>query len=473
MPIHLTALQTCLLTILLLAGGCSSLDPAADIERAGSLAAPRIQASADVEAALQRNPTEPPTAWTAGTPLDAESAVLVALERDPYIRVAMEKIAIQRAQMVQAELPPNPVVGLAIGAAIDGNGGTPAMVAVMQQLTWLWRRPFQIDAANAERKSAILAAANQAVILSGETRAAHATALAAQERIGIRRDYRDLTERTLFVVKRLAEEGEGSQLDVDRALRNHAQADADLQAALRDLELAQIELLAIMCMPNAGTDWELLGELDSNRTVPSETELLERARILRFDMAQAVEAVNVTLANTGLAETRKYPEVGFNLRWERMISGREAMAPGAEISLPIFDNGDPAIAAAHAELRVAELLLLEAEHIAVEETRTALARWQRSEEQARLYRSTVVRPAIAAQERSDRAYAEGVADLTVVLLAQKERLAAELRLLDFEANATTDRINLELAVGGSFDIPLEPPLAEAPNAETDRKDMNS
>ncbi|MCH2162233.1 MAG: hypothetical protein MK085_10215, partial [Phycisphaerales bacterium] len=110
---------------------------------------------------------------------------------------------------------------------------------------------------------------------------------------------------------------------------------------------------------------------------------------------------------------------------------------------------------------------------AIEETRTALERWRRSNEQARLYRNTVVRPAVAAQERSDRAYAEGVADLTVVLLAQKERVMAELRLLAFEAEATTDRINLELAVGGSFELPLEPPRAEVPASEPDREEVNS
>ena len=124
-------------------------------------------------------------------------------------------------------------------------------------------------------------------------------------------------------------------------------------------------------------------------------------------------------------------------------------------------------------MRIAELNLLETRHIAVEETRAALARWQRSNEQAHLYRNTVVQPAIAAQQRSNRAYAEGVADLTVVLLAQKERVMAELRLLDFETNATTDLISLELAVGGSFALPLEPPRTEESALEPDREDVNS
>ncbi|MCH2161609.1 MAG: TolC family protein, partial [Phycisphaerales bacterium] len=350
---RVSALRTNILFALLLASGCTSLDPTADIERAGSLATPRLQAPINADVALDRDPTEMPEAWDTEVPLDVDSAVLVAFERDAGIRIALENIAVRRAELVQAELPPNPVVGLAVGAAIDGGGGVPAMIAVMQQLTWLWRRPHEIDAADAERKSAILAAADRAVALSGEVRAAHALALAAQARIDIQRDYRNLTERTLFVVKRLAEEGEGAQLDVDRALRNHAEAEASLQASLHDLEIAQLDLLATMGLPDTGTSWGLLGELDTDHEVPAETELVERARLLRFDVAEAVEAINAALADAGLADTRKYPEVAFSLRWERMVSGRQAMAPGADISLPIFDNGDPAIAAARAELRIA------------------------------------------------------------------------------------------------------------------------
>ena len=104
---------------------------------------------------------------------------------------------------------------------------------------------------------------------------------------------------------------------------------------------------------------------------------------------------------------------------------------------------------------------------------TALEQWRRSDQQAHIYRDRVLAPAISAQERSQKAYSAGKSSLRVVLATQHNRFIAERSLLAHEAEATTDLINLERTVGGSFELPLERPRVETSPPEDDAEDLKS
>ena len=174
-----------LVLALLLASGCTSLDPAEDLDRAMEITAPRIGDAMDPSSLLEHDPRMPSTRWNVKVPLDVNTAVMIAFERDTAIRVAMQEIVARRAELVDTELPSNPVIGVGIGAEIDGLSGAPSTAMIMQQLTWLWQRPFRMDAADARRRHAILSAANQAVSLNAQVRIAHTRAFEAQQGIDI------------------------------------------------------------------------------------------------------------------------------------------------------------------------------------------------------------------------------------------------------------------------------------------------
>ena len=462
-----------LVLALLLASGCTSLDPAEDLDRAMEITAPRIGDAMDPSSLLEHDPRMPSTRWNVKVPLDVNTAVMIAFERDTAIRVAMQEIVARRAELVDTELPSNPVIGVGIGAEIDGLSGAPSTAMIMQQLTWLWQRPFRMDAADARRRHAILSAANQAVSLNAQVRIAHTRVFEAQQDIDITRRQMEISEKTLQIVNRLAEAGENSLLDVDEATRSHAETEAAYQDSLHVLRLRQIKLLAIMGMPDFSTEWETIGDFELDSSVPDENELVNRSRLLRLDVAEAAQAVEVAHANAGLADTRRLPDVGVNLGWHKGFSGRQALVPGINVSVPLFNNGSPAIAIADAQTRIALLNLLETERRVVEQTRTALEQWRRSDQQAHIYRDRVLAPAISAQERSQKAYSAGKSSLRVVLATQHNRFIAERSLLAHEAAATTDLINLERAVGGSFQLPLERPRVETSPPADDAEESTS
>ena len=81
---------------------CTSLDPKADLDRAKTIASPRLDVDVDATAALARHPEDAPNAWDGATPIDVDSAVLTAFQRDALVRAALEKVAMRRALLVQA-----------------------------------------------------------------------------------------------------------------------------------------------------------------------------------------------------------------------------------------------------------------------------------------------------------------------------------------------------------------------------------
>lgn len=438
-------------------GACSSLDPASDITTALKISSPRLDVSFDASTSLARDPLEAPSVWNGIDAINSETAVQVAFERDTMIRSAMTGIAKRRAQLVQAELPPNPVVGLGLGFAIDGMSGAPAMMQVMQQLSWLWKRPYLMNEAKADLRSSILEVAERAVDVAILTRTAHVVLIEAQERVELDESFSKLTEKTLAIMSRLFEEGEASKIDVDRVAVEHAEAFATLSASRQDLMSAKLSLLSIMGLPASNTAFTAEGKLSRQNEVPGEIDVITRASIARLDVARAVSNIDAARARAGFARTSRIPEVGVSLAWQKNASNRKSLMPGASIELPIFDNGSAKIALANAEVYSANLTLLQVRRDAVAEARRARTDWIRSMEQAELYEKTVLVPASEAMNLSEAAFQEGVIDVTVVLLVQQREINARRRLLAFQASSLTDQLALERAVGGSFDIPIAPP----------------
>ena len=452
-------------------GACSSLDPASDITKAVKLSSPRLDVSFDASTSLHRDPLQAPSVWNGVDPITSETAVQVAFERDVMIRTAMNDIAERRALLVQAEMPPNPVIGLGLGFAVDGMSGAPAMMQVMQQLSWLWKRPYLLNEANADLRSSILNVAERAVDVAILTRTAHVQLVEAQLRVELDEHFSALTEKTFTIMNRLFEEGEASKIDVDRTAVEHAEAYATLSASRQDLITAKISLLSIMGIPTSHTSFTAEGKLSLQYDVPEEHDVITRASIARLDVAKAVSSIDAARARAGFAKTSRIPNVSVGLGWQDNSSGRKSLIPKASIELPIFDNGSAKVALANAEVYAANLNLIQVRRDAVAEARQARIDWIRSIEQAELYEKTVLVPASEAMNLSEAAFQEGVIDVTVVLLVQQREINARRRLLAFKASSATDQLALERAIGGSFDIPITPPNVVGDTSPTNTTDM--
>ncbi len=433
--------------------GCISTDATSDRDLALDLAETRL-GRPDAIAGTLRDPEAPSPDWNGRDPLDADLAVRVALSRDAGVRRTLAQVARARAELAQADRAPNPTAQLALGVSIDGLGGAPAMAAIAQQLTWLWTRPTRLEAADAALKSEIMDAAWSIVETDAAVRRAHVAARIAFERIGIDEEYAQATRNLQSLVEGLVDAGEASRIDLDRIRVEASEAAVAAEASRLAAREARIRLLARMGVPAASFEFEVVGfSAETASTVPAEERVIDLAATARLDVAASGCRVLAAEARVGLAEFRRLPEVGAGLAWNRSFTYRQGVSPGVQATIPVFDDGLPAIAAADARLHDAMLAHLQLRRRAIAAARLARTRVELDGGRRRGYEQTVLEPAVSAERLASAAYAEGVVDLTVVLLAQQRRIQAERRLLDYRLREAEARIDLNLQVGGSLELP--------------------
>lgn len=453
-------------TLVFALAGCLSPDSTPDRRFAVDLASDRIESHADLDA-LQSDPTSDPEAWNGQSPLTSGVAVQVAMSRDAGVRRTLAAIDVARADLAQADRAPNPMVEAAFGIPLDGMTGAPAMAMAAQQLTWLWTRPYRLDAADAELQASVLDAAWSIVTLDAKVRSAHATAIVAAARVDVDQEYAEATGRLEFVVSRLFDAGEASRIDLDRIRVEAAEAAVAADASDDVARLARLDLLVVMGLPGHHAGFDVVSEdADGEWTtgIPAEDRVIELAATARLDVAAAGCRILAAESRAGLAGLRRLPEVSATLGWNRSFQRRDAMMPGLAVRLPIFDDGLPAIAAADGRLHDAVLAHLESRREAIAEARRSRDRLVIAEVRRRGYEEHVLEPAGSAENLASTAYAEGVVDLTVVLLAQQRRIQAERRTLDYRLEEAKARIHLVQQVGGSLEldpvVPVVPPFDE-------------
>lgn len=443
-------------TVIAVGPGCISSDPAADRLRVDEIVGSRLEDRFDAED-VARSPVLPPPAWNFVDPLDVETAVRVAFQRDAKIRTTLAELDLARAELAQADLPPNPAVDLAIGVAIDGMSGAPAIAGVTQQLTWIWTRDARVDAHDAARRAAILEAAGSMIALDAEVRRLHTAVVAGDALYELDAAHAEATRRTVETVASIVEVGEASRVDLDRALVDAAESAAAATAARSDARRARLELLTAMGCPDQDPAFEAIGTLDRNQPIPDESRIVELARSVRLDVAAARMGVVEAEAGHRLAGAARWPEVGVGAAWNRNFVDRQAVLPGARVTIPILDDGSTQVAAARARLDAARLRLLDVRRDAIGTARSTREAFVRSNRRCADYAETVLEPAMEAERLAESAYREGVIDLTVLLLAQQRRVEVERRLVEYRLASQVERITLEEAVGGSFDLDPIPP----------------
>lgn len=434
----------------MLLAGCASLDPNSNLDAAASLAAARIDAT---PAAAWQQPVDTPcTAWNGREPLQADVALAVAIQNNPTLRIALTKIAERRADFVQAGLLPNPNIGLSIGVAVDGLSGAPALVQGLQAITWLWTRPDRIAAADADLQASVLSAAEQTVTLAAAVGAAHARVLAAQQIESLDAAYQEIAATTARLIRQRHGAGEAALLDVDRANVELQDATNTLIASTRHIDQTKLTLLRTMGWPGHRLAWSAAEPTAAHEPRDgSDVALLELAATQHLELAAQEALIRQQVANRSLADTKRLPEVQFTFGWQRNFNDRQAVMPGAQITIPLLDDGSAARAKANAQLEQARLVWIETANRVEYEVRDTASKWHQAASQVAVSSTRLLPAAAAALRRSQFAYEEGVIDLTDLLLAQERHIAAERAIVAQRLDEATALIELRHAVGGTFE----------------------
>ncbi len=258
-----------------------------------------------------------------------------------------------------------------------------------------------------------------------------------------------IQEKAEKVLQKRAEIGQGNMRDVHMIRGMLAEARDTLQASLaaKDRDTRALETLIGRYPSNRIRAHKLRGVYGRVPTgVPM--GLLNR----RPDIIAAQYRVASAFHGTEAAKLLRLPTLDFSLQlgYESLEDRIAKLFSG--VLMPLFDGGEiqARIDAATAEQKAAIAAYKQTVLNAYREVETALAR-ERYLARRHAYLDTMVKEYKAAYEMTDKNYKIGQGTILDVLQAQSKWIDAKILRTQILKERLVNRVNLHLALGGSFD----------------------
>jgi len=284
--------------------------------------------------------------------LDAESAVAIALLRNRHLQALYEDLRIAQADLVEAGLLKNPIFHLEARFP-EGGGGTAFDLGLEQDFLSILYLPLRKRVATASFEATKLRVAEHVLALAGEVRAAFYVLQGAEQLAELRRTVMEATDASSEFARRLHEAGNIRDLDRDNEMALHEEARLALARAEIERTEARERLNSLMGLWGRETAWKVSARLSE---LPPEEEATERieSRAVEASLALAQRRIEIDREAQRLGfvrETRFTPDPALGISAEREAeSGLWTTGPAFAVSIPLFNQGQPAVARAVAVL---------------------------------------------------------------------------------------------------------------------------
>lgn len=287
-----------------------------------------------------------------GKELAVDEAVQVALLNNRGLQATYESLMISQADLVEAGLLRNPVFDAEIRFA-EVNGHVGMELALVQDFIDILYIPLRKRLAEAAFEAAKLRVTGEVVDLAGDVRAGYYNLQAAVQLLEMRRQVADATEATYDVAKRLRAAGNITELELFNERAVFEQAKLDLRSSELQVFRARERLNVLMGLWGNQTNWTVAKRLPPVPADEIAPEGIERRALERsLDLAIARQEVEQAGRALGIARPLAFfPEAEVGVAAEREPDGEWAVGPAFSLPLPIFNQGQPGVAAAQAELR--------------------------------------------------------------------------------------------------------------------------
>ena len=289
--------------------------------------------------------------------LTVDGAVQVALLNNRNLQATYEGLAVAQADLVGAGLLRNPVFDAEV-RFVEGGGGTGLEMAVVQDFIDVLYIPLRKRLAETAFEATKLRVAGEVLGLAGEVRAAFYAFQASQQMLEMRRQVVTATEASYDLSKRLRAAGNTTDLDLFNERALHEQSKLDLRAAEAQLLRDRERLTTLMGVWGESADWAAPGRLPAPMAPEEPADATERRAVERsLDLASA--RLEVTQAARGVGIAAPFgllPDADLGAAAEREPDGEWAVGPAFSVPVPLFNQGQPAVASAQAQLRRARQL---------------------------------------------------------------------------------------------------------------------
>src|SRR5438132_6861610 len=281
-------------------------------------------------------------------PLTADSAVEVALLNNHNLQATYEELGIAQADLVEAGLLRNPIFTFERrfpGQALEAD--------LLKEFIDILLLPLRKRIAAAQFEAAKLRVGHEILNLAGEVRAAFYEHQGDEQLVDLRKTVAEATERSAETALRMQQAGNLKNLDLATEQASHAKAKIELATAQANAVETREKLNKLMGAFGAQTNWTVasrLPELPGGEVSTSQLE--SRAIQQRLDLAATRQEFIAQARSLGIARADAILQgAEFGGHYEREISGEYAVGPSVNVPIPIFNQGQAAVARSSAKLR--------------------------------------------------------------------------------------------------------------------------
>jgi len=430
---------------------------AAALALAGCASLPRERGYADTQDLIKARLDVAPSATWADvelapeiptTPISADDAVRLAFFNSPRIREEYARLGLGRAELEDARRISNPTFGYQ-RLRPRGADGQQVTRSLSMGLTDLLLLPARKRFAEGDLDRLQKAVAGALLELASEVEAAWYEAVSAQQIATMRDLLAQAAENSAELAQRFLDAGNITRLQHAQELAAAAMARIDAVRAGAEANRARSRLAGLIGLPSSA-DWRTQSELPAPLTEPvNSTSLVALALENRLDLAAARQAV--ALREDALGVTRRWRWLGsveVGAERESELDGGVLRGPSLALELPLFNQGQGAVARADAELLQAraelDALLLQIQndaHLSVEALTVTGDIVERYRRELVPQRETIV----AESQKEVNFMLIGVFEL---LLAKQQEYDAYQEYLEAVRDYWTTRAELRRAVGG-------------------------
>jgi cobalt-zinc-cadmium efflux system outer membrane protein len=382
--------------------------------------------------------------------LTPDSAVQIALLNNQNLQATYEDLGVAQAGLVEAGLLKNPTLSAEV--RFPERPKLPFEIDVIGDFLDLFFLPLRKRAAGAEFEAAKLRVTDAVLSMAAQTKGAFYRTQAAQQLIEMRRNIASATEASFEAAKKLHDAGNITDLALANEQALHEQAKIDLARAEAEALDVREELNSLMGVWGKNTDWKIaprLPELPVSDIEPTGLESLAVSN--RFDLAAVRRDVEAAAQRLGLTRSSAMiPEANASFHVSREPDGTQTMGPGIEVPLPIFNQGQGAIATAQARLRQSQRRYAA---LAVEirsQVRRARNQMSAARDRAEYYQQVILPLRHQIVQQTQLQYNAMFVGVFQLLAAKKEEIDAGREYVEALREYWTARAELERAVGGSL-----------------------
>lgn len=379
--------------------------------------------------------------------LHLSDAVMEAVRHDPSLQASLARLYLAISDAKQSRLLPNPV--LSIVARFPSGGGSPTIEAgLTAELLGLLNRPNQINAADHRLRAAGADVLTTTLDLIAQTQERFIAVQSIEAELAALERQQALVTRLLSGARARVEAGESSRVDVLSLDAERVQSESailDAQSRRRDERLA---LARLMGRPSGEIEWNLTpwtappDAVDEALLIPKALEHRPEVQSHRWELA----ALNDDAASANWPIN--LGDVGVDAERD---GGEWSVGPSVALPIPIFDFGQSRRQKAAAAQAQARHELVRAQREVIEETRRATAHVRSSRAALAKVRDELIPLLERRQEQITSAYQLGEANITTVLLGERELQTARARLIELEQRVAMSHVRLSRAIG----IPVE------------------